>query len=125
MARSNEHQDHKNRRVAYNNCRECRADCERQYVGDFAPWRYDHVHDYLTFVQPRLAAIQAGNDSVSARQWLREFRKALDRRINLKVGEPRWRKLSDSYLERLGNMRHVKDSAYLRNFARVGASALA
>jgi len=117
------HQTHLRTRVAHNGCRECRADTERRFVHT-GPWRYEHVHFYLGYAQPRLAAIRAGESSVDARVWLRDFRRALDRRINLKVGMPRWRKLCDSYLERLRGMKHVKDVEYLRDFARCGASAL-
>jgi hypothetical protein len=123
MAQSTTHQKHLATRTAHNNCRECRADTERRFV-DTALWRYDHVHDYLSYVQPLLSLIRQGNDSVEARSWLREFRKALDRRINLKAGQPRWRKLCDSYQERLRGMKHVHDADYLRHFAQAGASAL-
>src|SRR5208282_139127 len=119
-----EHQKHLDTRVAHNDCRECRADTERRFVST-AQWRYQHVHDYLGFIKPRLRAISAGENGASARIWLRDFRHALDRRINLKTGTVQsWRKLCDSYQERLANMRHVHDTSYLKDFARVGASAL-
>src|ERR1019366_2707649 len=105
--RTANHQKHIDTRNAHNDCRECRADCERQFVAT-AQWRYQHVHDYLAFAQPRLQAISNCENSVSARQWLRNFRIALDRRINLKTGTTlKWRKLCDSYQERLKGMRHV------------------
>jgi hypothetical protein len=119
MARTTEHQSHLETRHAYNDCRECRADTERQFVAT-AQWHYDHVHDYLAFAQPRIEAIKAGTDTVDSRIWLRDFRKAMDRRINLKVGSPKWRKLSDGYLERLRGMRHIHDVNRLRQFAQTG-----
>jgi hypothetical protein len=117
------HQQHVDARIAHNNCRECRADNERRFVNTHR-WYYSHVHDYLSWIQPRLAAISNGENSVNAQIWLKKFRQALDRRINLKVKPEHWRKLNDSYLERLRGMSHVKDANYLRKFAQTGASAL-
>ena len=125
MARTQEHQRHLNTQTAFNNCRECRADTERRFV-ETKPWTYQFVHDYLSFAQPRLNAIRHGESNSNARIWLRDFRKALNRRINLKAGAPRWRKLCDSYLERLEGMRRAgkANATYLRRFAQSGASAL-
>lgn len=125
--RTAEHQAHIDARTAHNDCRECRADTERRFVST-AKWQYQHVHDYLAWAQPRIEAIRNGEDSVNARIWLRDFRMALDRRINLKTGTvPKWRKLSNGYQERLNHIRRDNRCgiAYLRNFANVGASALA
>lgn len=121
--KSTEHQQHLTARIDYVRCPECRADNERRFVST-AQWHYQHVHDYLGYVAPRLKAIRDGENSVNAQIWLRDFRKALDRRINLKTGQPSWRKLCDSYQERLGNMRHVHDVGYLKDYARTGAGAL-
>jgi hypothetical protein len=126
MARTTEHQKHLSTNRSHNDCRECRADTERRFVAT-AQWRYDHVHDYLTWIQPRLEALRNGEDSINARQWLKDFRQSLDRRINLKAhSRPNWRKLCDSYQERLKNARRGRNpnASYLRQFAQTGASAL-
>lgn len=121
---SDEHAHHwPNGRYIVANCPECAADRERGFV-DTAPWRYAHVHDYLSYVREPLRVIAAGENSADARSWLRGFRKALDRRISMKVGLPPWRKMADGYLERLRMMHHVHDEAYLRRFAARNASAL-
>lgn len=122
--RTTNHQNHIQARTSHNACRECRADTERRFV-PAGQWHYDHAADYLAYAAPRLEAIRQGEDSVNARIWLRDFRKALDRRISLKAGLPQWRKMNDSYLERLRGMSHVHNEAYLRRFAQFGASALA
>lgn len=124
--RTAKHQQHLDTHTAHNTCTECRADTERRFVMT-AKWDYRHVHDYLSCARPRLEAIRNGEDSVNARIWLKAFRTALDRRINLKTGSvPCWRKLCDSYQERLAIARCGRNptASYLRNFANVGASAL-
>lgn len=125
MARTEKHQQHLKSNISHNDCRECRADTERRFVST-AQWSYQHVHEYLSYVAPRLKAIRDGENSINARQWLRDFRIALDRRINLKAeSRPAWRKLCDSYQDRLKGMRHVHNVGCLKDFTRVKASALA
>lgn len=118
-----EHERHIAEYVSRNDCQECRADCERQFLRPRWPG-YRYVSEYLNHVKPRLAAIRAGENSVNARRWKREFTRALHRRINLKAGAEHGRKYCDSYLERLGQFRRDADRVYLRRFASRGASAL-
>jgi hypothetical protein len=123
-----EHIEHLNRNVSHNNCPECRADCERRWV-IFRPFKYDHVAWYLTYVKPRLAAIRDGNNggnTPDADCWHRDFIKALHNRINSHI-EVAGRKYCHSYLERLRMTRFPgsrADAAYLRMFAKKGASTL-
>lgn len=55
-------------------------------------WDYQHISAYLAYVRPRLAAIRDSADILGnipddrAAEWLRDFRKALHTRINLKGG---------------------------------------
>src|SRR5215218_10127920 len=56
--------------------------CERQFLREQWPG-YRHVTDYLNWIKPRLEAIRNGENSVNARQWYREFIRALHRRITL------------------------------------------
>lgn len=51
-------------------------------------WDYQHVSEYLGWAKPRLAAIRAGENSGKAKEWLREFLKALHTRINRKAMLP-------------------------------------
>lgn len=66
-------------------------------------WHYQHVGEYLNWIRPRLAAIRAGENSDRAKEWLREFCKALHTRINRKAMLPvetnarGWRKLDRDY----------------------------
>jgi hypothetical protein len=125
------HRQHVSSRISHNDCPECRADCERRHVRT-APWTtYEHVRAYLGYVKPRLIALQTDN-SIDARQWHREFVRALHRRISLRM-PANGRKQCDGYLERLGQFvdrqslatkRHRANADYLRQFARKGASAL-
>lgn len=117
---SNTHKQHT--RVSHNNCQECRADCERQFLRP--AWRYDFVTEYLAHTKPRLEAIKAGENSLFAKVWHMRFIKALHRRITLKGGAEVGHKRCDSYLERLNQFPRSTDSAYLRRFARRGASTL-
>lgn len=129
-----EHQRHLKTRVSHNNCQECRADVERQFLRlAFEGYRY--VHEYLDFVRPRLEAIKGGFDSVNARHFRSDFREALNRRITLKAGPEIGRKRCDSYSQRLNqfprrstdrplNPWSTIDATYLRRFARRGASTL-
>jgi hypothetical protein len=116
------------RRYSLNTCPECNADRERRFV-DRQPFAYKHVHEYLEYVRPRLVAIRQGEDSVDARRWLRDFHKAMHRRISSHAAGI-GRKWSDGYLERLGQFcpqpqRSTRaDAAYLRRFAQRGASCL-
>ncbi len=119
-----EHLKHIASRTSFNDCPECRADTERRFVST-SPWSYQHVADYLRFVRPRLDAIRYGEDSTSARVWLRQFRIALNRRITEKVASAcAERKRCDSYLERMRQFKRSADSAFLRRFAARGASGL-
>ena len=118
-----EHLKHIASRVSHNNCQECRADCERQWLRP--QWTgYQFITDYLAFATPRLAAIKAGEQSVNARIWHRKFVQAMQRRITLKGGSETGRKRNDGYLERLGQFPRATDAAYLRRFASRGASTL-
>lgn len=93
------HSQHISDRTAHNNCSECRADCERRLaIGH--PFKYEHVTEYLSYVKPRIQAIRAGESSVDARIWHRQFIKALNRRISSHSVSGH-RKQSDSYLDRL------------------------
>ena len=58
--------------------------------------------DYLAFAKPRLEAIKAGADSVSARRWHRDFVHTLQRRITHKGAAETGPKQNDSYLPPLG-----------------------
>ena len=118
-----EHQSHITGRVAHNDCQECRADCERQFLR--SRWTgYQFVTDYLSFAKPRLEAIRQGENSVNARVWRQDFRLALNRRITLKGSAEHGRKQCDSYLQRLSQFPRSTDSNYLRRFAQRGASTL-
>lgn len=130
--RSAKHEQHLKSNVSHMDCSECRADNERRWTGH-SPFRYAHVHEYLTYVRPRLAAIREkteAGESVEARIWLRGFIGALNNRINSHLPE-RGRKYSHSYLERFKQWRRcgkpgteTVDAGYLRQFARRGASCL-
>ena len=114
------HAKHILSRVSHNNCSECRADTERRFVC-VEPWReYKFVSDYLTYIRPRLSALDGTPD---ANQWYRKFRKALHTRISLRVPAI-GRKHSDGYLERLRGMSSSHDIAYLRQCASARASAI-
>lgn len=118
-----EHAQHIASRVSHNNCDECRADCERQFLQP--AWiGYQFVTEYLTWTRPRFAAIREGFDSIDARNWRRKFRLALNRRITLKAGAEVGRKRNDGYRERLRQFPRSTDSNYLRQFAQRGASTL-
>lgn len=123
--RTTEHQKHIAARIAHNNCDECRADCERQFVPIAWPG-YQHVSDYLSYIRPRLSALKAGEDSQNARTWYREFNRALNRRISLKGSAPAGRKYAPGYLERLRMATGGRnaDARYLRQFSARGASTL-
>jgi hypothetical protein len=118
-----EHQRHITSYVSHNDCQECRADCERQFLRPQWPG-YRHVTEYLSCVKPRLEAIRQGETSVNARIWHRDFVKTLHRRITLKSGSEHGRKRCDGYLSRLRQFSRDTDAGYLRRFARRGASTL-
>lgn len=121
--RTIEHQQHIDKRISYNDCQECRADCERQFLA--AQWPgYRHVNEYLNWVKPRLLAIKAGEQSREAQHWQREFVEALQRRIALKGAAETGRKQCDGYLERLNQFSRATDRNYLKRFAQRGASTL-
>lgn len=117
------HAQHIASRTAHNNCQECRADCERQFLRRQWPG-YQFVTEYLAFAQPRIEAIRQGEDSVNARIWHRDFVKTMQRRITLKGRAETGRKYCDSYLQRLGQFPKSTDRTYLRRFAQRGASTL-
>jgi hypothetical protein len=129
MAQTKEHKHHIASRVAWNNCQECRADCERQFA-DTSIWRYGHIAEYLAYVKPRLDTLRAGYPDVDGQIWLRRFRLALNRRIGMKVHRTMGRKYADGYLDRLKQWKDIYmgryrvDADYLRVFARRGASTL-
>lgn len=122
---STDHALHLQSRTSHSACSECRADTERQFVPT-TTWSYGHVHDYLTYIRPRLNAIRNGADDVDARIWRRKFLKALHTRISLKAAHPPVprRKHCDSYLERLQQFARTTSADYLRRFASRGASCL-
>ena len=76
-----EHKRHVIDNVSFSRCAECRADCSRRFAGA-TPFQYRHVHEYLSYVKPRIEAIRAGNDTVDARIWHRGFVAALHNRIS-------------------------------------------
>jgi hypothetical protein len=91
-------------------------------------WRYEHVHEYLEICKKALAVTRAGGlvrlrwneEALDLAGWQREFRKALDRRINLKAdqaagGRPAWRKLQPEYQRELRN-----DGRWINECARRG-----
>jgi hypothetical protein len=129
------HAQHLRHRISWSSCSECRADCERRF-SQSQPFRYAYVHDYLSWIRPKLAAIREGETSPNSQIWLRDFRKALHRRISSRDGNDgrgngrngrNGRKWADSYLERLQGMLFKgspADAPYLREFANRGASCL-
>jgi hypothetical protein len=69
-------------------------------------WQYRYVSEILAFYRRAREITEAGGTirlswagrDYDAEGWRRQFRVALDRRINLKAGpEPQWRKLGDLY----------------------------
>ena len=69
-------------------------------------WKYRHVHDYLTWYRKARAHTEGGGTmqtnwagpTLDADGFREEFRKALDNRINLKVGPyPTGRKYDSDY----------------------------
>lgn len=121
--RSTEHQRHIDSWISHNNCDECRADCERQFLRSQWPG-YQFVGEYLAWAKPRLLAIRAGEDSVNARIWHRDFVRTLNRRITLKDGAEYGRKQCPGYLQRLNQFPRSTEQGYLRRFAQRGASTL-
>ena len=121
--RSAEHQSHIDSLISHNRCNECRADCERQFVRPQWPG-YQFVSEYLAWVKPRLLAIHAGEDSVNARIWHRDFIRTLHRRITLKGAGEQGRKQCPGYLQRLKMARRDANHWYLRSFAKRRASTL-
>ena len=120
---TSEHKQHMVSRISHNECQECRADCERQFVR--TQWAgYQFVDKYLAWARPRIEAIRAGETSVNARIWRRNFCLALNRRITLKGAPETGRKQNDSYRQRLNQFPRSTDAAYLRRFASRGASTL-
>lgn len=136
--KSVEHKKHLNTNVSWNNCQECRADNERRFI--HPRWvGYRLVHEYLEFAKAGFGnkGVRTwwGGDRLTAEEWSREFRKALHRRIYLRVEPPKGRKFCDSYVERLKQFvnrgihaergkKHSAEAAYLRLFAQKGACTL-
>lgn len=69
-------------------------------------WQYRYVSEMLAFYRRAREITESGGAirlswagrEYDAEGWRRQFRVALDRRINLKAGpEPSWRKLDDQY----------------------------
>lgn len=116
------HKQHLRHNISQASCSECRADTERRFARN-APFKYAHVQEYLAYVRPRIEAIRQGEASTNARVWLRDFLKALNRRINSHAAGY-GRKWSDSYLDRMRQFRADTDATYLRQFASRGASCL-
>jgi hypothetical protein len=111
--------------VSHANCPQCNADNERRLAGN-RPHEYKFVSEYLKWIRPRLEAIRAGNDTVDARIWHKDFMRAMHRRISSHLPAS-GRKFADSYLERLriANWKGNKQTAsYFRTFAARNASAL-
>lgn len=121
--RSAEHTQHILNNQSWNNCPECRADCERRFTEPARKFEYKHVHDYLAWAKPRLDVIRAGNRSFEANMWHERFMEALHRRISLSISR-QCRKYSDGYIDRLRMMSHIHDVGYLQRFAQRGASCL-
>ena len=119
---STEHKKHIAERTSYSSCSECRADTERRFAGGQA-FKYGHVHEYLTWIRPRLEAIRNGEASVNARIWQRDFVRALNNRISSHASG-NGRKHSHSYLERMKQFKRNTDAGYLRAFSQRGASCL-
>ncbi len=70
------------------------------------PWQYKYVHDMLALYREAFAITKAGGrvklfmtdiTGMDLTEWRAEFMRALHRRINLKAGEPKWRKMDYSY----------------------------
>jgi len=120
--RSANHVRHLAENTSHSSCSECRADTERRFARN-VPFKYAHVHEYLSYVRPRVEAIRQGEDSGNARVWMRDFLKAMHRRISTHATGT-GRKWSDSYLDRMRQFRADTDSTYLRQFASRGASCL-
>ncbi len=130
------HLMHLQTNVSWNNCDECRADNERSFLRP--QWTtYEFVHLYLEWARPRLAALRDGENSVNARIWRNDFRRALNRRITLKGRAETGRKYCDSYLQRLRQFPYrlnvdrplnpstpVCGSAFLESYAKRRASTL-
>lgn len=90
------HQQHIDSRRILNNCPECRADNSRRFAVT-TPFRYVHVHEYLSWARPRIEAIANGQDSLEARWWLRDFRRAMNARINTHLPARSGRKHAPDY----------------------------
>jgi len=120
--RSKKHELHLQQNVGRNDCQECRADTERRFLR--RQFAYQFVADYLAYVRPRLEAIKNGESGSDSHHWMKEFQRALHRRIGLKLGDEQGRKRCDSYLERLKQFPRSTDANYLRRFAQRGASTL-
>lgn len=87
---SQEHKRHIKENVSHSRCPECRADNSRRFAARIS-FHYDHVHDYLKWVKPRIEAIrtkQKGGDTVEARIWQRDFIRALHNRISSHIQNP-------------------------------------
>ena len=110
--RSQHHQKHIDNRTAWNNCPECRADNSRRFAVT-SPFKYGFVREYLSWIKPRLEAIRSGitgGDTLNAQEWLRDFRRALNTRINSHIEGMNGRKHAPDYakyhLSTYGNDHH-------------------
>jgi hypothetical protein len=70
----------------------------------------------VTTVSDGAVRLEWGGREYDAEGWRRQFRKALDRRINLKAGpEPPWRKLDPDYQRQLErDCRAIRDNRQRR-----------
>lgn len=92
-----EHKQHIAKCQSHNRCPECNADTQRRFAGNGEPFRYAHVTEYLAWVKPRVEAIRAGDNSVNARIWQRDFLRALHNRINSHITNQTGRKHAPEY----------------------------
>lgn len=82
-------------------------------------WEYAYVSEMLAFYREAFRRTSAGKTiqlewggrAYDAQAWREQFRTALDRRINLKSGDPpNWRKLDDLYqTEQARDARNIRD----------------
>jgi hypothetical protein len=87
-------------------------------------WQYRYVSEMLAFYRRAREITEAGGTirlewggrSYDAEGWHRQFRAALDRRINLKAGPPpEWRKLDDHYqVEMIRDCQAIRDNQQRR-----------
>lgn len=100
---SAEHKQHITQNRSYSHCPECRADSSRLFAYT-KPFRYAHVHEYLSWVRPRIEAIRAGaieqeqeQEEYNALWWHRDFVRALHNRISSHLPGQSGRKHAPEY----------------------------